>query len=66
MIRNRVGEVIQERGLTIAEVARRMGRDPAQIQRLMKEDANPTIRTVHRLCVATGASTEELFPADAA
>jgi transcriptional regulator with XRE-family HTH domain len=55
----RIKEVIKERGLTVAEVAKRMGVVPQALSRVI--NGNPTVEMIERVASALDVSVTELF-----
>lgn len=48
----------QQAGLTKADLARAIGKDPAAIRRLFSSQANPELKTIAALAVALGAEIQ--------
>ncbi len=55
----RIKEVIKEKGLTSALVAKRMGVVPEALSRII--NGNPTVETVERVAAAIGVPVSDLF-----
>jgi DNA-binding XRE family transcriptional regulator len=52
-----------EAGCTKAELARRIGKDPASVRRLFSSEVNPELRTVAAMATALGAAIQVVTPA---
>ena len=60
-----VGRVMEERGITRAELARRLNTSPAYVTRLFRAMFNPTLSTLAKVAVALDARIKlELVPND--
>ena len=55
----RIKEVIREKGLTVKEVAERMGIQPPSLSRAINE--NTTVEMLNRIAVALNVPVAELF-----
>lgn len=55
----RIKEVIKEKGLTSAQVAKRMGIVPEALSRVI--NGNPTVKMLERVATAIGVPVTELF-----
>jgi len=55
----RIKEVIREKGLTVKEVAERMGIQPPSLSRAINE--NTTVEMLNRIAVALNVPVTELF-----
>ena len=60
----RIKEVIKEKGLTVGEIAKRMGVVQPALSRVI--NGNPTVEMVERVAAAIGVPTSELFEKPAA
>ena len=49
-----IAEILEERGLSKAELARRIDRDPSAVRKLFLDGANPTLDTALRVLHALG------------
>lgn len=49
-----IQELLEERKMTRAELARRVGISKARLTQLLRSDANPTLRTIARVLFALG------------
>lgn len=49
-----IADILEERGLSKAELARRIDRDPSAVRKLFLEGANPTLDTALRVLHALG------------
>jgi DNA-binding XRE family transcriptional regulator len=55
----------EEAGFSKAELARRIGKDPAALRRLFSSEVNPELRTIAAMAAALGAEIR-IVPKDAA
>ncbi len=61
-----VGRMMEERGVTRAELARRLGSSPAYVTRLFRAMFNPTLLTLAKVAVALDARVSlHMHPAEA-
>lgn len=59
VIHMRIKEAIKEKGLTVGEVARRLGVVPQALSRVI--NGNPTVEMLERVADAIGVSASELL-----
>ena len=57
-VMHRLDALRAQAGLTKADVARRIGKDPATVRRLFSSQVNPTLETVVAIADQLGASVQ--------
>lgn len=59
-----LGKIMFEHNLSVRQVAMHTGLSPAAIQKVMKEDSNPTIRTLDKISKGLKIPITDLFATD--
>lgn len=57
----RIKKICKERGISLAELAERMGTSAESVSRALSENGNPTVKTLTKFSEALGVEVFELF-----
>jgi transcriptional regulator with XRE-family HTH domain len=60
-VKLRIKELMDQRGWTVYELAKRMGVAPSGISNLYKRNNEPSINTLETMCAAFGISMAQFF-----
>jgi transcriptional regulator with XRE-family HTH domain len=60
-IGKRLTEFLSLKGCTIADVARKLGRDPSYLYRIGRGEENPTVEQIEMIVKACGSTLAEFF-----
>ena len=66
LIMMRVKEICQEKGITLKQLAERMGVPPESLSRAISDKGNPTLSTIRNIAEALSVSVVDLMEAPAA
>lgn len=59
-----LGDIMYNQGLTIRQVAMLTGLPSSTIQKVMKENSNPTVKTLEKISIGLNIPFEELYTLD--
>lgn len=59
-----LGDIMYKQGLTIRQVAVLTGLPSSTIQKVMKENSNPTVKTLEKISIGLNIPFEELYTLD--
>lgn len=59
-----LGDIMYNQGLTIRQVAMLTGLPSSTIQKVMKENSNPTVKTLEKISICLNIPFEELYTLD--
>ena len=62
----RVKEICQEKGITLKQLAERMGVPPESLSRAISDKGNPTLSTIRNIAEALSVSVVDLMESPAA
>ena len=60
----RIKELLKERGMTISDLAEKIGVAQASVSRMLGENGNPTYDMLTKMVSALGLEIQELFVSD--
>lgn len=61
---SRIKELLKEKGITISDLADKIGTAQTSLSRALGENGNPTYETLNKISKALGVSVIDLFKSD--